>query len=110
MYKTSDVNLNVYIWKEEAENENLRVFSVKELKKATKKFKKERVVEGEDTYVQTFYKGNINQTTSAPSKTKTRIDVSVMEGLLYTPHGLEEWKISKVCPFSFIRVVHLLST
>ncbi|CAN7141330.1 unnamed protein product [Brassica rapa subsp. narinosa] len=80
---------------EEAENENLRVFSVKELKKATKKFKKERVVEGEDTYVQTFYKGNINQTTSAPSKTKTRIDVSVMEGLLYTPHGLEEWKISK---------------
>ncbi|CAN7035779.1 unnamed protein product [Brassica oleracea var. botrytis] len=80
---------------EEAENENLRVFSVKELKKATKKFKKERVVEGEDTYVQTFYKGNINQTTSAPSRTKTRIAVSVMEGLLHTPHGLEEWKISK---------------
>ncbi|CAF1787045.1 unnamed protein product [Brassica napus] len=80
---------------EEAENENLRVFSVKELKKATKKFKKEMVVEGEDTYVQTFYKGNINQTTSAPSRTKTRIAVSVMEGLLHTPHGLEEWKISK---------------
>ncbi|WZZ91570.1 hypothetical protein YC2023_120149 [Brassica napus] len=80
----------------EAENENLRVFSVKELKKATKKFKKEMVVEGEDTYVQTFYKGNINQTTSAPSRTKTRIAVSVMEGLLHTPHGLEEWKISKV--------------
>uniref|UniRef100_A0A0D3EG85 Protein kinase domain-containing protein n=1 Tax=Brassica oleracea var. oleracea TaxID=109376 RepID=A0A0D3EG85_BRAOL len=57
---------------EEEEVENLRIFSVEELKKATNEFKIERVVEGEDTYVQKFYKGYINETTS-------KLPVSVME-------------------------------
>lgn len=88
----------VYIWKEEEEEvENLRIFSVKELKKATNEFKIERVVEGEDTYVQTFYKGCINETTS-------KLPVSVMEGLVYSQKSLEDWKISKVCPF-FLHLV-----
>ncbi|KAG2300592.1 hypothetical protein Bca52824_037064 [Brassica carinata] len=74
---------------EEEVNENLRIFSVKELKKATKDFKKKRDVVGEDTYVQTFYRGYIND------ETTSKLPVSVMEGLIYSQHHLEEWKISK---------------
>ncbi|KAJ4883026.1 Protein kinase superfamily protein [Raphanus sativus] len=74
---------------EEEEAENLRIFSVKELKKATKDFKIEKVVEGEDAYVQTFYKGYISD------ETTSKLPVSVMEGLIHSQHGLEEWKISK---------------
>nr|VDD34050.1 unnamed protein product [Brassica oleracea] len=48
---------------EEEEVENLRIFSVEELKK---------------------------------------LPVSVMEGLVYSQKSLQDWKISKVCPFSFI--------
>uniref|UniRef100_M4CXL8 Protein kinase domain-containing protein n=1 Tax=Brassica campestris TaxID=3711 RepID=M4CXL8_BRACM len=80
--------LNTPLLEEEEEVENLRIFSVEELKKATKEFKKERVVEGEDTYVQTFYKGYIDETTS-------KLPVSVMEGLVYSQKSLEDWKISK---------------
>ncbi|WZZ22617.1 hypothetical protein YC2023_124004 [Brassica napus] len=80
--------INTPLLEEEEEVENLRIFSVKELKKATNEFKIERVVEGEDTYVQTFYKGYINETTS-------KLPVSVMEGLVYSQKSLEDWKISK---------------
>ncbi|ESQ41095.1 hypothetical protein EUTSA_v10015862mg [Eutrema salsugineum] len=44
----------------ETEDENLRVFSFEELKKATKKFRQGKVVIGEDRSVRTFYKGYID--------------------------------------------------
>ncbi|CAN6840742.1 unnamed protein product [Brassica oleracea] len=75
--------------------ENLRVFSAKELKKATKRFRKDRVVTSHDGSVQTFYKGYINDTTSATSRTKTKVAVSVMECLQHSPRPKHVWKISK---------------
>ncbi|XP_013666106.2 putative inactive serine/threonine-protein kinase At5g11400 isoform X2 [Brassica napus] len=71
------------------ENEDLRVFSVTELKKATKNFKKDSVVQGEDGSVRTFYKGSIDDTTS---RTKTRISVSVMECVQDSLEAIEAWK------------------
>lgn len=79
-----------------AENENLRVFSFKELKKATKNFKKDRVVNGVDGSVRTFYKGYIDETTFAPSRNKTSIAVSVVECLQDSSEALQEWKVSQV--------------
>ncbi|KAG2274147.1 putative inactive serine/threonine-protein kinase At5g11400 isoform X1 [Brassica napus] len=67
----------------------LKVFSVTELKKATKNFKKDRVVKGEDGSVRTFYKGSIDDTTS---RTKTRISVSVMECVQDSLEAIEAWK------------------
>ncbi|CAF1882918.1 unnamed protein product [Brassica oleracea] len=75
---------------EEGENEKLRVFSAKELKKATKRFRKDRVVTSDDGSVQTFYKGYINGTTCAPSRTKTKVAVSVMECLQHSPRPKHE--------------------
>ncbi|KAF2560331.1 hypothetical protein F2Q70_00014227 [Brassica cretica] len=80
---------------EEGENEKLRVFSAKELKKATKRFRKDRVVTSDDGSVQTFYKGYINGTTCAPSRTKTKVAVSVMECLQHSPRPKHVWKIRK---------------
>ncbi|KAG2300591.1 hypothetical protein Bca52824_037063 [Brassica carinata] len=71
------------------ENENLRVFSLTELKKATKNFEKERVVDGEDGSVRTFYKASIDDTSS---RTKTRISVSVMECVQASLEAIEAWK------------------
>ncbi|CAN6865514.1 unnamed protein product [Brassica oleracea] len=74
----------------DAENASLRVFScVKELKKATKNFEKERVVDGEDGSVRTFYKASIDDTSS---RTKTRISVSVMECVQDSLEAIEAWK------------------
>ncbi|CAF1889847.1 hypothetical protein Bca4012_048401 [Brassica carinata] len=75
--------------------ENLSLFSAKELKKATKRFRKDRVVTSHDGSVQTFYKGYINDTTSATSRTKTKVAVSVMECLQHSPRPKHVWKISK---------------
>ncbi|CAF1787054.1 unnamed protein product [Brassica napus] len=86
----------------------LKVFSVTELKKATKNFKKDRVVKGEDGSVRTFYKGSIDDTTS---RTKTRISVSVMECVQDSLEAIEAWKVSKDCPlFTLVSigVVYLL--
>ncbi|CAH8322096.1 unnamed protein product [Eruca vesicaria subsp. sativa] len=80
---------------EEAENEKLRVFSAKELKKATESFIKDRVVTSHDGSVQTFYKGYINDTTCALSRTKTKVPISVMECLQDRPRGQHVWKINK---------------
>ncbi|KAF2560330.1 hypothetical protein F2Q70_00014226 [Brassica cretica] len=80
---------------EDAENEKLRVFSAKELKKATNRFRKDRVVTSHDGSVQTFYKGYINDTTPAPSRTKTKVAVSVIECLQHSPPPKHVWKISK---------------
>ncbi|KAL0728289.1 hypothetical protein Bca4012_024382 [Brassica carinata] len=74
---------------------SLRVFSATELKKATKRFRKDRVVTSDDGSVQTFYKGCINDTTHAPSRTKTKVAVSVMECLQHSPRPKHVWKISK---------------
>ncbi|RID42341.1 hypothetical protein BRARA_J02232, partial [Brassica rapa] len=71
------------------ENEDLRVFSVTELKKATNNFRKDRVVHEEDGSVRTFYKGSIDDTTS---RTKTRISVSVMECFQDSLEAIEAWK------------------
>ena len=96
--------------KVDKENEDLRVFSVTELKKATSNFRKDRVVTSHDGSVQTFYKGYINDTTSATSRTKTKVAVSVMECLQHRPRPKHVWKISKVCRFLtlvFISIVTL---
>lgn len=90
------------------ENEDLRVFSVTELKKATNNFRKDRVVHEEDGSVRTFYKGSIDDTTS---RTKTRISVSVMECFQDSLEAIEAWKVSKDCPlFTLVSigVVYLL--
>lgn len=99
------------VWKEEAENENLRVFSAKELKKATKRFRSARVVTTHDGSVQTFYKGYINDATSAPSRTKTKIAVSVMELECLqhsTPRPKHVW-ISKVCQFLTLVLIFIVT-
>ncbi|KAL0888126.1 hypothetical protein Bca101_012109 [Brassica carinata] len=72
------------------ENENLRVFSLTELKKATKNFRQDRVVNGEDGSVRTFYKGSIDDTSS---RTNTRISVSVMECVQDSLEAIEAWKM-----------------
>ncbi|KAL0736107.1 hypothetical protein Bca4012_012317 [Brassica carinata] len=69
--------------------EDLRVFSVTELKKATNNFRKDRVVYGEDGSVRTFYKGSIDDTSS---RTNTRISVSVMECVQDSLEAIEAWK------------------
>ena len=79
--------------KVDKENEDLRVFSVTELKKATNNFRKERVVDEEDGSVRTFYKGSIDDTSS---RTKKRISVFVMECLQDSLEAIEAWKVSKV--------------
>ncbi|EOA23061.1 hypothetical protein CARUB_v10003831mg [Capsella rubella] len=63
----------------EAKNENLWVFRFADLKKATKKFRQDRIIECEDGSVRKFYKGYIDETTFSPSRTGTGITVSVME-------------------------------
>ncbi|CAH8281813.1 unnamed protein product [Eruca vesicaria subsp. sativa] len=68
-------------------NEDLRVFSVTELKKATNNFRKGRVVNEEDGSIRTFYKGSIEDTSS---RTKARI--SVMECLQDSLEAIEAWK------------------
>ena len=79
--------------KVDKENEDLRVFSVTELKKATSNFRKDRVVHEEDGSVRTFYKGSIDDTSS---RTKKRISVFVMECLQDSLEAIEAWKVSKV--------------
>ncbi|KAG2274144.1 hypothetical protein Bca52824_056699 [Brassica carinata] len=76
--------------KVDRENKDLRVFSVTELKKATNNFRKDRVVNGEDGSVRTFYKGSIDYTSL---RTKTKISVSVMECLQDSLEVIEAWKI-----------------
>ena len=95
----------MYIWKVDAENASLRVFScVKELKKATKNFEKERVVDGEDGSVRTFYKASIDDTSS---RTKTRISVSVMECVQASLEAIEAWKVSKDFPlFTLVSILY----
>ncbi|KFK25406.1 hypothetical protein AALP_AA8G110400 [Arabis alpina] len=90
-----------------SENENLRVFSFKELNKATKKFKQERVVEADNGSVQRFYKGYINETTFAPSRTKT---VSVVEYYQYHSPTLKEWmeEVKSIGQISHPNLVKLL--
>ncbi|KAL0648151.1 hypothetical protein Bca4012_046442 [Brassica carinata] len=78
--------------KVDKENEDLRVFSVTELKKATSNFRKDRVVHEEDGSVRTFYKGSIDDTSS---RTKKRITVFVMECLQDSLEAIEAWKVSK---------------
>lgn len=81
----------------EAGNESMRAFSYKELKKATKNFRQDRVVIGDGGSVRTFYKGYINETTFAPSRTETEIAVSVFECPKDSSQALQEWMVSKIC-------------
>ncbi|KFK25407.1 hypothetical protein AALP_AA8G110500 [Arabis alpina] len=77
----------------EQEKENLKVFSFAELKKATKKFKEYMTTNGDDNrFAQTFYKGYINETTFAPSRTETGIAVFVVECLQDSSQAQQEWK------------------
>ncbi|AED91667.1 unnamed protein product [Arabidopsis thaliana] len=75
----------------EAQSENLRVFSFKEWMKATKKSRQDRVVIRDDHYIRSFYKGYIDNTTFAPSRTKTGTPVSVVEYLHGSSQALQEW-------------------
>ncbi|CAH2073057.1 unnamed protein product [Thlaspi arvense] len=70
--------------------ENLRVFSFAELSKSTKKFKQYMVINSDSNgFDRTFYKGYINETTFAPSR--TGIAVSVMECSQDNSQALQEW-------------------
>ncbi|VVB14074.1 unnamed protein product [Arabis nemorensis] len=94
-----------------AENENLRVFSFKELKKATKNFRQDRVVIDGGS-VRTFYKGYINETTFAPSRSETEIAVSVFECPQDSSQALQEWmeKVKSQEEISHPNLVKLLVT
>ncbi|KAF8084539.1 hypothetical protein N665_0714s0026 [Sinapis alba] len=91
----------------ELENENLRVFSSKEVKKATKKLRHDMVEIRNNGYGRAFYQGHINETTS---KKGTGIDVSVMECVLDSTQALEEWKaeVSSLGKISHPNLVKLL--
>ncbi|KAG2335125.1 hypothetical protein Bca52824_006305 [Brassica carinata] len=54
----------------ELENENLRVFSSKEVKKLTKKFGNNRLVVDNNGFGRLFYQGYVDETTFSPSKTE----------------------------------------
>ncbi|AED91672.1 Protein kinase superfamily protein [Arabidopsis thaliana] len=69
-----------------SESESLQI---RGLKKATKKFRQDRVVECEDYSVRKFYKGYIDETTFAPSRAGTGIAVSVME--CDSSRSLQDW-------------------
>lgn len=91
------------MFKVDIENEDLRVFSITELEKATNDFRKDRKVDGEDGFVRTFYKGSIDDTSS---RTKTRISVSVMECVQDSLEAIEAWKVSKDCPlFTLVSIL-----
>ncbi|XP_019083771.1 PREDICTED: putative inactive serine/threonine-protein kinase At5g11400 isoform X2 [Camelina sativa] len=83
--------LTVPLLSVEAQNENLKVFRFTDLKKVTKNFKKDRVVECENGSVRNFYKGYIDETTFAPSRTETGIAVSVMELECDRSCSLQDW-------------------
>ncbi|XP_019090646.1 PREDICTED: putative inactive serine/threonine-protein kinase At5g11400 [Camelina sativa] len=75
----------------EAQNENMRVFSFSEWMKAMKKFRQDRVEICENHCLRAFYKGYIDDTTFAPSRTKTGTPVSVIECLHSSSQALQEW-------------------
>lgn len=83
----------------ELENENLRVFSSKEVKKLTKKFGHNRLVVDNNGFGRLFYQGYVNETTFSPSKNGTGLAVSVMHCVLHSSEELEEWKVTKICPY-----------
>ncbi|VVB14116.1 unnamed protein product [Arabis nemorensis] len=103
--------INPPISEMEEENENLRVFSFKELKKATKNFSRDRVEIGEDISVRKFYKGYITKTTFATSRTETGIAVYVVECPKDRSQAQQEWmdKVKKsLGQFSHPNLVKLL--
>ncbi|WZY84324.1 hypothetical protein YC2023_030708 [Brassica napus] len=61
----------------EAENDNLKVFSFTELKKATKNFRECTVVDGDNRSSRKFYKGYIDE--YVPSRAGTGITASVLD-------------------------------
>ncbi|CAG7879155.1 hypothetical protein HID58_008483 [Brassica napus] len=81
----------------ELENENLRVFSSKEVKKLTKKFGHNRLVVDNNGFGRLFYQGYVNETTFSPSKNGTGLAVSVMHCVLHSSEELEEWKAEIRC-------------
>ncbi|CAA7039750.1 unnamed protein product [Microthlaspi erraticum] len=78
---------------EEAENDNVRVFSVTELKKATKRFKVDRQVLGMDGCVRKFYKGkgyidgsrttSVEEEKALPWETRIKIAIGTAQGLIF---------------------------
>ncbi|KAG7554909.1 Serine-threonine/tyrosine-protein kinase catalytic domain [Arabidopsis suecica] len=95
-----------------AQNENLRVFSFKEWMKATKKYRQDRVELCDNPYIRfrTFYKGYIDNTTFAPSRTKTGTPVSVVEYLHKSSQALQEWveEVKSLERFSHPNLVKIL--
>ncbi|XP_019097995.1 PREDICTED: LOW QUALITY PROTEIN: putative inactive serine/threonine-protein kinase At5g11400 [Camelina sativa] len=75
----------------EAQNENMRVFSFSEWMKAMEKFRQDRVEICEKHCLRAFYKGYIDDTTFAPSRTKTGTPVSVIECLHSSSQALQKW-------------------
>ena len=90
----------------EAENDNLKVFSFTELKKATKNFIECKVVDGDDRSSRKFYKGYIDE--YVPSRAGTGITVSVLD--VGSSFPLQDREISKVSPFVYhlLCLVHLI--
>ncbi|CAN6998007.1 unnamed protein product [Brassica oleracea var. botrytis] len=86
----------------EAENDNLKVFSFTELKKATKNFRECRVVDGDDRSSRKFYKGYIDE--YVPSRTVTGITVSVLD--VGSSFPLQDREISKEQVQSLGQIIH----
>ncbi|KAG5406142.1 hypothetical protein IGI04_012261 [Brassica rapa subsp. trilocularis] len=74
-----------------SENDNLKVFSFTELKKATKNFIECKVVDGDDRSSRKFYKGYIDE--YVPSRAGTGITVSVLD--VGSSFPLQDREISK---------------
>ncbi|XP_010419695.1 PREDICTED: putative inactive serine/threonine-protein kinase At5g11400 isoform X2 [Camelina sativa] len=75
----------------EAQNEDMKDFSFSEWMKAMEKFRQDRVKICENSCIRAFYKGYIDETTFAPSRTKTGTPVSVIECVHSTSQALQEW-------------------
>ncbi|KAG7550294.1 Protein kinase domain [Arabidopsis thaliana x Arabidopsis arenosa] len=95
-----------------AQNENLRVFSFKEWMKATKKYRQDMVELCDNPYIRfrTFYKGYIDNTTFAPSRTTTGTPVSVVEYLHKSSQARQEWveEVKSLERFSHPNLVKIL--
>ncbi|XP_013624290.1 PREDICTED: putative inactive serine/threonine-protein kinase At5g11400 [Brassica oleracea var. oleracea] len=85
-----------------SENDNLKVFSFTELKKATKNFRECRVVDGDDRSSRKFYKGYIDE--YVPSRTVTGITVSVLD--VGSSFPLQDREISKEQVQSLGQIIH----
>lgn len=75
------------------ERPNLRVFSLAELKSATRNFKPETVL-GEGGFGK-VYKGWIDEKVAVPSKNGSKLAVAIKKLNSESMQGFEEWQVNK---------------